>query len=505
MLTSCSFQLLFGRIYTFYSPKWVFISAIVVFEVGSTLCGAAPSSVVFIVGRAIAGLGSSAIFSGAIVIVMNLVPLHRRPIFTGFLGATFGIASVIGPLLGGALTQRSTWRWCFYLNLPVGGVAILTLVPTLKLPAAMKANTPLRRQIDQLDPLGTLCFLPGVVCLLLALQWGGTTYAWKDGRIIALLVLFGVLMIAFITIQIWRQEMATVPPRIVRNRSIAAGIWFSLCIGGSSMLMVYYLPVWFQAVRGVGAIESGIMVLPLILALTVGSILAGGLVTRFGYYVPFLLASSVIMSIALGLITTFQRDTGHATWIGYQVLYGFGIGLGMQQSGLAAQAVLAEQDVPVGASLMFFSQSLGGAVFVSIGQVVFANRLVSGLEHVSGFDPVRVVNTGATDLRNAFGPASLDIIPLGLQQSPGQRVRSCTGSGLPVDHWSTCDGMEECQGAAGCRSGPSSDGSSDGQSVRRGRASPADLTGHHWLVLGGDGKGRGSLNRRFRVDEDSHG
>ena len=328
MLTGSSFQLLTGRIYTFYNPKYVFIASIALFEIGSIICGAAPSSTAFIVGRAIAGSGSSGIFSGAIVILMNLVPLHKRPLLQGLIGAIFGIASVLGPLLGGVFTTKVSWRWCFYINLPIGGVAMAVLAIILHIPGASKANTPWREQVNQLDPIGTVFFISGIVCLLLALQWGGTTYAWKDARITALLVLFALLISAFIAIQAWKKETATVPPRIIKNRSIAAGMWSQFSVGSSMMVMVYYVPIWFQAIKDVSAVKSGIDTLPLVLSLVVSSITAGALVARVGYYVPFMIANGVIMSIGAGLITTFTPFTGHSEWIGYQVIFGFGLGLG---------------------------------------------------------------------------------------------------------------------------------------------------------------------------------
>ena len=412
MLTGCAFQLLFGKIYTFYSPKSVFLAAVGLFEIGSAVCGAAPNSTAFILGRAIAGLGSAGIFSGAIVIIVHTVPLRKRPMYQGFMGGTFGIASVVGPLLGGVFTEKASWRWCFLINLPIGAVTVLVLVFLLKLPMPPQQTKTWRQQLVQLDPLGTACFLPSIVCLLLALQWGGSTYAWKSGRIIALLVLFGVLLIAFLAIQAWKPETATVPPRIIGQRSVAAGVWFSLCVGASLMLLVYYLPLWFQAIRGVSAVKSGIMNIPLVLSLVVGSIVAGGSVTATGYYTPFMIASAILMSVGSGLLTTFQQNTGHAKWIGYQTLYGFGVGLGMQQAAMGAQTVLPKGDVPTGVSLMFFAQSLGGALFVSVGQNVFTNRLVTGLAHVSGLDPSVVVRTGATDLRKVVAPKDLGMVLL---------------------------------------------------------------------------------------------
>lgn len=407
MLTGCSFQLIMGRVYTFYNPKWVFINSIALFEIGSAICGAAPNSTAFIIGRAVAGTGSSGIFSGAMIIIMNLVPLHKRPILQGFMGAVFGISSVLGPLMGGAFTTKVTWRWCFYINLPVGGFAVAILVLILHIPGAKKAGTPWRQQVAQLDPIGTISFVSGIVCLLLALQWGGSTYAWGNGRVVALLVLFVVCISVFLGVQIWKKEAATVPPRIVMQRSIAAGMWSQFCVGSAMMTMVYYVPIWFQAIRDVSAIKSGIDILPLILALVVSSIFAGFLVNKIGYYTPFMIANGVLMSIGAGLITTWTPDTMHAKWIGYQFLFGFGLGMGMQQASLAAQAVLSRKDAPIGVALVMFCQQFGGAIFVSVGQSVFTNELIKGLRNVAGISSAVVVNTGATSIRNVVDPSNL--------------------------------------------------------------------------------------------------
>jgi MFS family permease len=178
LLTNCAFQLLYGKLYTFFSVRFVFLTAIFLFEVGSAICGAAPSSVVFIVGRAIAGLGCAGIMSGAIMVIVYAVPLHKRPLYQGLFGAVFGIASVVGPLIGGAFTSSYlTWRWCFYINLPFGGAAMLFIFLLLKVPDRDTTKLPLMKKLAQLDALGTGVLIPGTVCLLLALQWGGLTYA----------------------------------------------------------------------------------------------------------------------------------------------------------------------------------------------------------------------------------------------------------------------------------------------------------------------------------------
>jgi MFS family permease len=179
--------------------------------------------------------------------------------------------------------------------------------------------------------------------------------------------------------------------------------------------MVYYLPIWFQAIQGVSAIESGIRSLPLILALVVASIIAGVLVSKIGYFTPLMIACSVITSIACGLLTTWEVDTSEAVWIGYQVIFGFGMGLGQQQAGLAAQAVLPREDVATGVSLNFFGQTLGGAVFVAVAQNVLSNRLVDNLGQLDlpGLDAEVIVNTGATDLRVIVPAQDLDEVLVG--------------------------------------------------------------------------------------------
>ena len=313
----------------------------------------------------------------------------------------FGIASAVGPLLGGAFTSGPGWRWCFYINLPLAGAALAIHIFFLHIPKEnlqLKPTT-LREKIHRLDPIGTFFFLPAIICLLLALQWGGLTYAWSDARIIVLLLLFALCFAVFVFIQHRKGDTATVPPRIFLNRSILAGTAFSFAIGGAMVTLLYFLPLWFQAVKGVSAVKSGIMILPLVLAMTSAAVSAGLLTRKLGYYVPFMIACAVIMPIGAGLISTFTPSTAHPAWIGYQVLFGLGLGLGQQQAMVAAQTVLARKDVPIGASLMMFSQTLGGAVFLSVANNLFDAKLASGLAGIPGIDVGRVVDAGATDLR----------------------------------------------------------------------------------------------------------
>ncbi|KAI1370679.1 MFS general substrate transporter [Hypoxylon crocopeplum] len=405
LLTNCAFQLFFGKLYVIYSIKVVFLASILTFEVGSAVCGAAPSSVALIIGRAIAGVGSAGIFSGAITIIVYSIPLHRRPFYQGLFGAVFGLANVISPLLGGAFTDSAaTWRWCFYINLPIGAFSMVFIFFLLQIPDRETTHLPTKQKLAQLDSLGLVTLLGGIICLLLALQWGGTAYAWSDGRIIALLVIAIVLMICFIAVQISWPKTATVPPRIFLQRSIMAAFFAMFAAGATMMTTFYYLPIWFQGVEGVSAVESGIRLLPTVIGQAVGSLAGGVGIQKVGYYTPFMLFSVAVMCIGTGLLTTLEVDTSEGKWIGYQIPYGIGLGTTLQAPLLAAQTVLPLEDVPIGTSLMFFSQLLGGAIFVSVGQNLFNNYFVRDLAGVPGVNVTTILQQGATAITEISEP-----------------------------------------------------------------------------------------------------
>ncbi|KAF7374341.1 Major facilitator superfamily transporter [Mycena sanguinolenta] len=432
LLALAATQLLFGKFYTFLPVKLVFLVSISLFELGSLVCGLAPNSIALIMGRTIAGLGSAGIFTGALIIIAHSVPLEKRPLYTGLIGSMYGIASVAGPLMGGVFTDKVLLEYSRFLtslvtmlsttpsvNLPIGAVTVVVITFFFKMPKSGTAERTesqlrltLREKIAQFDPWGTLAFIPAIVSLLLALQWGGSKYPWDSPRIITLFVLFGVFIITFVAIQIWQQENATVPPRIFLQRSICAGGLFNLCIGASFMLIVFYLPIWFQAIKGTTAIKSGIDCLPMILSMVLASLFAGGLTTAFGYYTPFILSSSVLMAVGAGVLSTFKTNTGHAHWIGYQVIFGFGFGLGTQGPLMAAQTVLDLKDVPIGTTINNFLQTLAwSSTGIIFNQFTLFNKLISGIvAHVPGVSPEIVFEAGATNLQNAVEPQYLSAV-----------------------------------------------------------------------------------------------
>jgi hypothetical protein len=304
------------------------------------------------------------------------------------------------PCNGHLLTvnRHLTWRWCFYINLPIGAFTGIAVVLFLRLNSEAKPSLPLVEQVNRMDPLGLLFFLPSMVCLTLALQWGGASYAWSSHRVIGLLVTFAVTLVIFIVLEAWRPETALIPARIVMNRSIAGAMLYMLLLSGSMMVIIYYLTIWFQAAQGQSALESGIRAFPIMISMVVFSIPAAVSTEKIGYYNPVMLLSPVGCAVGAGLLSTLTPKANMGKWLGYQVIYGFGLGLGFQASTLPAQTVLQKSDVPVGTALMFFMQQLGGSIFVSVGQNLLTSKLVEGLSGIAGLDGQMIVNTGATEL-----------------------------------------------------------------------------------------------------------
>ncbi|RYC61641.1 hypothetical protein CHU98_g4575 [Xylaria longipes] len=426
LLTITAFQPFFGNLYKYFNAKLVYLVSLILFE----------------------GFGAAGLLQGALAIIGYVVRLDKVPLFQGVVVSSLGISVSVGPVLGGVLTDRVSWRWCFWINVPVGVTVVAAIVFFVNIkPSSNQVNhdLPLRTKIQQMDAVGTLLFLGAVVSLLLVLQWGGQIYPWSDSRCIGLFVGFGSIATVFGFWE-WKQgDTAIIPFRILRKRSIHMGALVLFALGMSSLTYAYYLPIYFQSAQGVSTTQSGVRFIALVLPQIVGLVAVGAIVTQWGYYVPYMILGVVITSIGAGLLTTIGVSTPTVQWAAYMVINGLGIGMAQQLPYTALQAVLDPIDVPIG---NVFSYQLGGALAVAIGQNLLLTKLMTTVpRHTSAVAPQAVIAAGASGLdqlaptlevlsalRSAYAEALRDPLILALASALLAFPFSCAMERLNIKH-----------------------------------------------------------------------
>lgn len=409
-MTIGGFQSAWGKAYKFFPLKPTFLFSIFVFELGSLICGVAPSSVALIIGRAVAGLGAAGIGSGGYTIIAFSASPRIRPMFTGIIGASYGIAAVVGPLIGGVLTDKVTWRWCFYINLPIGAISAGIILVFFKTPAAAKPRSATAyEKLIQMDPIGIVLVMGAVISYILALHYGGQIYPWNSSKVIGLLVGFVALTAAFAVWEWYQGDRAMVPYRLAGQRGYIVPSVFAFFFSGAYFLIIYFLPIYFQSIDNVSAALSGVRNLPLILTVTVSMLASGAYISITGIAAPITVAGTALGVVCTGLLYTFDIDTSEGKWIGYQVIGGVAWGIASQIPIITVQATAPASDLAEVTAILLFFQTVGGAFMVSAAQAAFVNVLIKALPRTApGVDAAIVVLTGATDLRTAFSP---DMLP----------------------------------------------------------------------------------------------
>ncbi|MBY8877816.1 MDR family MFS transporter [Actinacidiphila acidipaludis] len=366
LLASTAATPLWGKLGDMYGRKRLYQAVIVLFLIGSVLCGIAQNMGELIAFRALQGLGGGGLIVLSMAIVGDIVPPRERGRYQGVFGAVFGAASVLGPLLGGVFTEQLSWRWVFYINLPIGVIALAVIAAVLHIPA--------RRTEHRIDYVGMAIVAAAATCLVLVTSLGGTTWAWSSPGIIGLAVA-GVLLIAlFVRIE-RRAEEPVLPPGLFRNRTFVLCSVISFVIGFAMFGAMTFLPTFLQVVHGYSPTLSGVHMIPMVIGMLVSSTGSGQIVSRTGHYRIFPILGTAVT--AVGLVLLHQLGPSTSTWVMslYFLIFGLGLGLVMQVLVLAVQNAVDYRNLGSATSGATFFRSIGASFGVSVFGTVFANQL----------------------------------------------------------------------------------------------------------------------------------
>ncbi|KAI9172728.1 MFS-type efflux pump MFS1 [Paramyrothecium foliicola] len=418
-MTMSAFVVFFGQIYTFFSVKRIFIIGLIIFEIGSLICTLAPTSAVFVLGRAITGLGRGAINGGMFKLLRFCFPLSKQPVINSIVGGVQSVGFVLAPTIGGALLDAISWRACYGINLPLGVICVFLTAFGVQDPEMSPDQTlPLKEKFKKINLIGTVLIVPATTLLLIAIQWGGIKYGWGDWRIITSLVASVVLFAGFGYLQYRQGEQAILPPKVLRQRSILAGTWYAACSEGVLAVTEYYMSIYFQGVLGYSATKSGLLALPMVGGLAIALILSGFGTTWLGYYYPFMWATSILTPVASGLLTTLNLHEQIGKAVALLTFLGAAVGIGLQGPQIALQAVLTTNEVSMGGAILNFGSGMGSALWICASATLFQNRLVEEIEASSpGVNTTTITKAGLSELREVIGPQRLGSVLAGYENA----------------------------------------------------------------------------------------
>jgi EmrB/QacA subfamily drug resistance transporter len=405
---------LWGKIGDLYGRKNIFLTSIVIFLIGSALSGMSQSMVQLIGFRALQGLGAGGLFVGAMAIIGDLVPPRERGRYQGFMAAVMGLAMIGGPLVGGLITDSLNWRWAFYVNLPLGGAALVWLTLRLHLPKY--------RTEHRIDWIGAGLLSVAITAIVLVTMWGGREYAWASWQILGLAGLAAVTLVAFIAVE-RRVPEPILPLALFRNRNFAIVSSIGFLLGFAMFGAITFLPLYQQTVQGLSATASGLWLVPMLLTMMAVSVIAGQVITRTGRYRMFPIIGGVGMTGGMMLLSLIDVNTTPIMLGLYMAGLGLGMGFLMQTTMLIAQNSVEQKDLGVASSSATFFRSIGGSFGVSLFGTIFARRLHDQLAASLGSQVADRVTSGGGQV----DPSKLGEMPVAVKLPLFEAIASALG------------------------------------------------------------------------------
>ncbi|KXH50565.1 multidrug resistance protein fnx1 [Colletotrichum nymphaeae SA-01] len=372
LLSNAAFVPTWGKISDIWGRKPILLCAVGVFWVGSLICGLSTSMGMLIGARAIQGIGGGGIIVLVNICVSDLFSMRQRGVYFGVMGMVWAVSSAIGPVLGGVFTSKATWRWCFYVNLPISGIGFVVLFFVLKL---HNPRTPVAQGLKAIDWVGTLTIIGGTLMFLFGLEFGGVQYPWSSPTVICLIV-FGIVTIGIFAVNEWKYaRYPVIPMHLFRSWSNMAAFATAFCHAFAFISGSYWLPLYFQGVQGVSSLLSGVYLLPYVLSLSLMSAVAGVLIRKTGNYVYLIVGGMLVTTVGFGLFHDLPLDRNFTKIILYQIVAGLGIGPNFQSPLIAVQTSVEPRDIAAATSAFGFIRQMGTSISVVIGGVVFNNEM----------------------------------------------------------------------------------------------------------------------------------
>lgn len=374
LLASASVMPIYGKGSDIFGRKPAILVAVAIFIAGSAIAGASKNMGMLIGARAVQGLGGGGVASLINIIISDLVRLHQRGLFMGFIGSTWMLASCFGPLVGGALSEAGHWRWCFYLNLPIGGVAFAVLIVVLKIKSP---DVDIMHNLSRIDIVGIVLSVGATCMLLLALDWGGTVYPWDSSIVIGCLVGSGVAYVLFMIYEGFVPQEPLAPPRMFADRTRATCLAASFAHALAFLGVVYYLPFLFQSVYGQSPIMASVYIIPQAVLMGLSSALGGLVISKTGRYVDMMRIGLGLTSVFLGLLSTLNPHSNVARRIIYPALYGIPVGCNFQSFLIGLQTRISRRDIAVATTMQAYIRQLGMSIGIAVGGVAFQDRITT--------------------------------------------------------------------------------------------------------------------------------